>query len=531
MKEDNFKNDDLFVLTNKSYIEKQELQTEEEQEKKDLNFLYQLTGQNLKLSNLKQDVGIFLELTDYIFNDIKAVSEAGKKIKNSQNNNNSKQKVNYESLYNNKVKCFNNNLALFNKKFSFIKEKNKNFKEVIDYLTKIKKFGFFLDEKFDIKVNDTILDLDKFVIHHKWVKNFEELINIKNKNFSLFYYGNGNYNLKSNFYEYYNNKYNLDFSFEIKINTIVYTMKFFISYDYFEEFIRDYYHLEVGENNMPLFKLELIQFYLKYLMYKFFKEEVNALRKLKKNESKETSFENNGLNFIVNKYPEKISMKCYYFDTIEIIFSISKYEKDNFIKPKNNKSYCCFDGHSKSGQEIFEISYKKTNNNIFVHNIMKFVDICLNNFLFNIKICTNINNFLAEVKKNNNLTLDNIIKNSIFIKNITTLGLILLKNQLKTTIKRFPDKKIISTPIINIHEETIGKYNLFWEFFEKGNRLYNSIDLIFDNNLNLTIEMKEPYRNLVYNLDQGRYIAVEKGRISFSYLFEILNSIVGNKQK
>ena len=256
MKEDNFKNDDLFVLTNKSYIEKQELPTEEEQEKKDLNFLYQLTGQNLKLSNLKQDVGIFLELTDYIFNDIKAVSEAGKKIKNSQNNNNSKQKVNYEILYNNKVKCFNNNLALFNKKFSFIKEKNKNFKEVIDYLTKIKKFGFFLDEKFDIKVNDTILDLDKFVIHHKWVKNFEELINIKNKNFSLFNYGNGNYNLKSNFYEYYNNKYNLDFSFEIKINTIVYTMKFFISYDYFEEFIRDYYHLEVGENNMPLFKLE-----------------------------------------------------------------------------------------------------------------------------------------------------------------------------------------------------------------------------------------------------------------------------------
>lgn len=34
MKEDNFKNDDKFVLTNKSYIEKQELPTEEEQEKK-----------------------------------------------------------------------------------------------------------------------------------------------------------------------------------------------------------------------------------------------------------------------------------------------------------------------------------------------------------------------------------------------------------------------------------------------------------------------------------------------------------------
>ena len=316
MKEDNFKNDDKFVLTNKSYIEKQELPIEEEQEKKDLNFLYQLTGQNLKLSNLKQDVGIFLELTDYIFNDIKAISEAGKKIKNSQINNIPKQKVNYESLYNNKVKCFNNNLSLFNKKLSFIKEKNQNFKEVIDYLTKIKKYGFFLDEKFDINVNNTILDLDKFVIHHKWVKNFEELINVKNKNFSLFNLGNGKYNLKSNFYEYYNNKYNLDFSFEIR----VYTTKLFLSNDYFEKFIRDYYPPNIFENNMPNIKIELIQFYLKYLMYKFFKEEVNALRKLKKNESKETAFENNGFNFIINKYTGKISMKCYYFDIIEIIF-------------------------------------------------------------------------------------------------------------------------------------------------------------------------------------------------------------------
>lgn len=527
MKEDNFKNDDLFVITNKSYIEKQELSTEEEQEKKDLNYLYQLTGQNLKLSNLKQDIGIFLELTNDLFNDIRVVSEAGKKIRNYQQNNinnNSKQKVNNESLYNNKVKCFNNKLELFNKKLSFIKEKNQNYKEVIDYLTKIKKYGFFLDEKFDIKVNDTILDLDKFIIHHKWLKNFEELINIKNKNFSLFDCGNGKYNLKSNFYEYYNNKYNLDFFFEIRMLT----MKFYLSNDYFEKYIRDYNPLEIWDkSSIPPFKLELIIFYLKYLMYKFFKEEMNALRKQKKNESKETAFENNGFNFVINKYPDKISMKSYYFDIIEITFSISKYEKDEFIKPKNNKSYCCYDSHSKQGQEIIEIP-DKTNNPI-VHSVMKFVDICLNNFLFNIKCSTNINSFLAEVKKNNNLTLDNIIKNSIFIKNITTLGLILLKNHLKSTIKRLSDKKFIFSHSVNIHETALGKYSIYWEFFEKGMRFYNSIELSFDNNLNLTIDAKEPYRNIIYSIDQGKYISDEKGRISFNYLFEILNSIIGNK--
>lgn len=530
MKEDNFKNDDLFVLTNKSYIEKQTPSTEEEQEKKDLNFLYQLTGQNLKLSSLKKDVGIFLELTDYIFNDIKAVSEAGKGIKNYQNDNSSKQKVNFESLYNNKVKCFNNKIELFNKKFSFIKEKNQNFKEVIKYLTSIKKYGFFLDEKFDIKVNDTILDLDKFIIHHKWVKNFEELINIKNKNFSLFYCGNGQYNLKSNFYEYYNNKYNLDFSLEIRANYMKIYLKIFLSKEYFEKSIQEYNLLEFKDNNnMPPFKLELIQFYLKYLIYKFFKEEVNALRKLKKNESKETAFENNGFNFVVNRYPDKISMKCYYFDILEIIFSISKYEKNNFNKAKNIKSYYLIETHPNSGQEIKEISDKTSNNYILVHNVMKFAEICLRNFLFNIKMSSNINNFLADVKKNNNLTLDNIIKNSIFIKNITTLGLILLKNQLKIDIKRITDKKIISASMLNFHESGMDKFTLIKEFFEKGNKLYYYIELNFDNNLNLTIDVKEPYRNLIYNLDQGKYISIEKGRINFNYLIEILNRIVGNK--
>ena len=165
----------------------------------------------------------------------------------------------------------------------------------------------------------------------------------------------------------------MDFSFEIR----VYTTKLFLSNDYFEKFIRDYYPPNIFENNMPHFKIELIQFYLKYLMYKFFKEEVNALRKLKKNESKETAFENNGFNFIINKYPGKISMKCYYFDIIEIIFSISKYEKDNSNKPKNNKSYCCYDSHTKSGQEILEISDK----NINTRNNLKLI--LQKNFLLN----------------------------------------------------------------------------------------------------------------------------------------------------
>ena len=172
---------------------------------------------------------------------------------------------------------------------------------------------------------------------------------------------------------------------------------------------------------MPPFKLELIQFYLKYLLYKFFKEEVNALRKLKKNESKETAFENNGFNFVVNRYPDKISMKCYYFDILEIIFSISKYEKNNLNKAKNIKSYYHIETHPNSVQEIKEISDKTSNNYILVHNVMKFAEICLRNFLFNIKMSSNINNFLADVKKNNKKFADTT--NSTVLK-LQTLGVI-----------------------------------------------------------------------------------------------------------
>ena len=120
MNEDNiYKNQ--FILTNKSLIEKESIPLEEEKQKKDINLLYQVIGQNYKLSNLKKNIGIFLEITNYIFNDIKSISETGKNVKTLQYN--SKLKINNESLYNNKVKCFNSNLNLFKKKIKFYKRK------------------------------------------------------------------------------------------------------------------------------------------------------------------------------------------------------------------------------------------------------------------------------------------------------------------------------------------------------------------------------------------------------------------------
>ena len=186
------------LITNKSLIEKKPIPSEEDELKKDIHLLCQIIGQNFKISNLKKNIGIFLELTDYIFNDIKSISVTGKNVKNMQYN--SKIKINNESLFNNKVKCFNNNLHLFNIKINFIKEKNNDINKLYGYLQIVKKYGFCLDDKFDINENDMILDLNKFIIQHKWVKNFEELINIRDKNFKIDNTENNNYKLNSDFY-------------------------------------------------------------------------------------------------------------------------------------------------------------------------------------------------------------------------------------------------------------------------------------------------------------------------------------------
>ena len=514
MNEDNIftKNDmNQFIITNKTLIEKKTVPTGEEEEKNDLKFLYQLTSQNFKLSNLKKDIGIFLELTDYIFNDIKSISMVGKKVKTMQLN--SKLKLNNESLYNNKVNCFNNNLNLFKKKLDFIKEKNNEFKNIYNYIKSIKNSGFLLDEKFNINENDMILDIDQFIIHHKWVKNFEELINVENKYFKIIKdeIENGKYRLKSDFYNYYTDKYILNFIFEIKINNNIIII---LSNELFEKFIKEKLLDKIVDNQ------DLLLFYIKYLLYKFFKEEAYIIKKYQKNESKEEEFINKGLTFNIKKNPYNVHLKCSYFDNIEINYLISKIEKDKYKSINSSYVY--------NNRRANFSDFKEFNNNMgTIGYVVKFLKIFLENILFDIKFSKNITNFIGEVKRNNNLTMENIIKYSIFIKNITNLGLILLKKQISNYLI-YNNNNLIVSHFLNLNETPIGRFKIYYEYFERGMKIYYLIELIFDNNLNLTIKIREPYKNMIFNLDQAQIIYIEKGRINFNYLQDILTTCVSN---
>ena len=529
MKEDEKKRT---ILTNKSLIENQPIPAEVDKEKKDIQFLYQLTGQNLKISNLKRNIGRFLELTDYIFNDIKLISNFGKNVKNMEYN--SKLKINNQSLYNNKVKCFNNNINLFRKKLNFIQEKNNSFKKIFEFITEIKNYGFYLDENFFIRENDMILDLEQVLIHHIWIINFQNLINIKNKNFRIVNGQEGNYKLKSDFYDYYNNQYVLSFNLEIKINngqSIFISNEFFEKYidkfivKYFEKYCRDKTILnkkkEISKDNK-----ELIIFYIKYLLYKFFKEEINSFRKYQKKELKEEQFLNKGLIFIVQKNLNQLNLKCNYFDNLEINFSISKIEKQEYKILSsyflNNKRIPFLFNDSKD----FYDKYYKNISNVVIIFIMEYIRIFLNNILFEIKFSKNITNYIEHVKKNNNLNLENIIRNSIFVKNITNIGLIILKNEFSKFVMH--KTNFITVFYLDIYNTPLGKYKMFFEFYEKDLKIFYNIELIFDDNLNLTIIIKEPNKNIILSLDKARTIYVQKGRINFNYLYDVLQNVFTN---
>ena len=526
MNEDNnynkINNNNQFIITNKTFLEKQELPTEEEQEKKDLKYLYNLTGQNFKISSLKQDIGIFLELTNYIFNDIKAMSISGRNLRNIQID--SQQKINTESLYNNKVKCFNSNLDLFKEKMRFIKEKNNEFKKLLEFIKKIKENDFYLDDNFDIKETDMIIDLSQFVVQHKWVNNFEGLINLKNKYFKIIK-NIGEYKLDSDFYNYYNNKYVLNFSIEVR-DQLNNAQNVVIQNDLFEKSLCFYL---VKEKKISEENKDLLLFYMKYLLYKFFKEETNSLRRYLKNESKD-EFINNGLTFVISKYPNKTSVKCNYFDNLEIIFSIKKMEKKEYINNSNNKNYYIQRTSNEYKKNYFnDFSEKEIRNNIYVNSIIKLITTFFSNIFFEIRLSKNIINFIGEVKRNNNPSLENIIKNCIFVKHLTTIGLVLLKNCLTNLIMmRNYDKNISCIHSLNIHEGILGKYKLYIEFLEKGNKFHYLVELVFDNNLNLTLIINEPYKSGILNYDQTQLIHIEKGRINFNCLYDILNSIIVN---
>ena len=478
---------DNFIITNKSCIEKKKTPTEEEQDQKDLHILHQITNQNFPVSKVRKDLNAFVENTQTtiklfvspIFNLAEKVD-----INNVTNN----------SLYKNKVESFNRSLNSFRNKMNLIRDNNRKTNDIIKYLRRLRdEYDLILDEEFDMNTNDTFLDIDNINLQYKLVKNFENIINMKNKNFKI-YTNQNKISIGSNFYEYYS-RYSLLFSLEIKLGN--YRLEY--TNDKFDEFFCQGEILSKKENDTDTTKKTIFLFYLKYLLYKFIKEEVNAVKKYINN-SKTLSFEYKGLTFTWKRVPRKISFKCTYFDNLEIQFSISKMDK--------------------------KIKERKNINSKHIAQIMEYFKMFCQNITHDVKNEKTIINYIKNIKRAQNLSLDNLVKSTIFIKNIAKFALSTLKYELNRIVyKESNELDIICFDVLS-YNHYFAKYQLYFDCLDKGNKINYTIYLYFDMNLNLTISIKEPYLNHIYIMDSSTKYTVEKGKINFNVLFTIIKNLV-----
>ena len=197
---------------------------------------------------------------------------------------------------------------------------------------------------------------------------------MKNKNFKI-YTNQNKISIGSNFYEYYS-RYSLLFSLEIKLGN--YRLEY--TNDKFDEFFCQGEIFSKNENDTDTTKKTIFLFYLKYLLYKFIKEEVNAVKKYINN-SKTLSFEYKGLTFTWKRVPRKISFKCTYFDNLEIQFSISKMDK--------------------------KIKERKNINSKHIAQIMEYFKMFCQNITHDVKNEKTIINYIKNIKRAQNLSLEN----------------------------------------------------------------------------------------------------------------------------
>ena len=118
------------------------------------------------------------------------------------------------------------------------------------------------------------------------------------------------------------------------------------------------------------------------------------------------------------------------------------------------------------------------------------------------------------------------MKSTIFVKNLTKFALFTLRYELNRIVyKESKDLDITCYDILSPNHY-FAKYQLYFDFLDKGNKINYTIYLYFDANLNLTISIKEPYLNHIFIMDTSTRFSVEKGKINFNMLFTILKNLV-----
>jgi hypothetical protein len=453
----NQKDDNMFYITNRPFTPNKEDPKEQEMEEKKCNklikslnmmVLFNRTQRYNKIrERLKKDLqdsrGRLLNLKYMIENCAKIEPEIKlrsiKEIESRVSHENSEKMK--RIIFLKKREYFKNSIIIYNKEIKELEENCLKTQEIFQKLLELKKFGFYVEQSFKLNLNPNFDDLN-IVLQNKYILNFSEYFNINKHNFILsiqkpsenntiknYPQEENDFILESKFFDDFSKKYKIVFEFELKVDN-----SSFINFDYsvMDDIINSILQQKIKLNLQQIknnSKVEIyLQFYFKYLLYKFFKLEINEILKILKKEGKNNIFVFKQFTIILKQHGNQISIEAKYNNLMQLKIKCAKILIEDF----NNIPI-------KSKEKLEQISKEKDS------HFGKLIKIFIDNLLYDIRIFNRISNFNFLIK--NNPSISDLIDLGLIAKNVTKISIIILRRlfyqQLKTKINDFKDFNVV----------------------------------------------------------------------------------------
>jgi hypothetical protein len=320
--------------------------------------------------------------------------------------------------------------------------------------------------------------------------------------------------LESKFYDDFSKKYKIVFEFNLKVENLL-----FINFDYtvMDDIINSILQKKIKLNLQQIknnSKIEnYLQFYFKYLLYKFFKLEINEILKVLKKEGKNNIFSFKQFTLIVKQTGNQISIEAKYNNLMQLKIKCAKILIEDF----NNIPI-------KSKEKLEQISKEKDS------HFGKLIKIFIDNLLYDIRIFNRISNFNFLIK--NNPSISDLIDLGLIAKNVTKISIIILRRlfyqQLKTKINDFKDfNVVIRTEFCSENDSFLCELNFKKKYLIKSNQVDKvQLCILFNYEGEIEVEIKKPYLNQIFYLDKEKYVFQKFKRIDFNYFLCLIDNIL-----
>lgn len=464
-----------------------------------LNLITMVDCASMEKSQIK-----FKSLTDSLISTITSESKSRKKLIH----------VNFlkkADHFSQSIKAFKNDLL---KK----KESCQKSQDIFIELLALKSKGFYVEENFQLGYGANNTVSTNIILQNQYILNFEKFFNINKYNFILSVKNNFNQNqdegkkfeLKNDFYKYFNSKFKIIFEFQLHIdNTVILSANMY----QMEELVNTLLNTKIFASNFnqkSKYYYEIgsyLIFYFKYLLYKFLKIEISTLLKHYSN-----SFQYKGLSYIISKTSNEISVIANFFNQFQFTFKTAKISLDEYNNINKRKDFS-----------------STTYQNINTSHVGKIIKIFINNLFYDIRMYFILKDFSNLIT--NNPMLYDIIEYGTLIKNISKTCNVLLRRALIEKVKESIIRKelynIVITNYMNLKNGyfttkfIITKKNVISSIYIK----YVEFNIDFTHHGGIVFELKQPYPNQIYYIDKVNYSVQKYKRMDFNYLVDIIDNI------